>query len=187
MRHLPIAFAILSTLAAPTVALADTYTFSISTAPSSMGSPATSFVARGTLTGTPTPVMTPTLALTRVTGSAQGYAFTGIVPLGLFSGFTYDNLLFTDPSVQHVDGKGVLLYLNSPIGTSIAHVYDNAGYHVDIFDPNDPRDVTPFAIDTFSLTPSPTTPSVPEPSTFALLGSGALGLLGAARRKLASN
>ncbi len=110
MRHLPIAFAVLPAFAAPVAAHADTYTFSISTAPSSMGSPATSFVASGTLTGTPTSVMPPTLTLTGVTGSAQGYAFTGVVPLGLLSGFTYDNLLFTDPNVQHVDAKGVLLY-----------------------------------------------------------------------------
>ncbi|GAC1366340.1 MAG: hypothetical protein NVSMB3_15060 [Acidobacteriaceae bacterium] len=183
MRHLSLAFALLASVAAPLAAHADTYSFVISTGSSSMGSPATTFLASGTLTGTPTSVTPPTLTLTSVTGSAQGYAFTGIVPLGMTSSFTYDNLLFTDPNARHVDANGVLLYLNSPIGTSIAHVYDNAGYHVDVFDPADPGDVTPFAIDSFTLIPS--TSSVPEPSTLTLLATGALGLFSAARRKLA--
>src|SRR5260370_29841853 len=62
------------------------------------------------------------------------------------------------------------LPISSPIGTSLAHVYNNGAYHVDIFDPNDPVDITPFAIDTFSLTPN----AVPEPSSWLLLGTGIL-------------
>lgn len=180
MRHLPLAFAVLATLAAPVAVRADSYSFTISTSPSSMGSPATTFIARGILTGTQTSVTPPTLALTGVTGFAQGYTFTGVVPLGTATSFTYDNLLFTDPNVAHVDASGVLLYLNSSIGTSVAHVYNSAGYHVDVFDLKEPGDITPFAITTFTINPS----GVPEPSTLALLGTGALGLLGAARRKL---
>ena len=65
--------------------------------------------------------------------------------------------------------------------TGSAHVYEGAsGYQVDVFDPNDPADLTPFSIGSFTLNPS----SVPEPSTLALLGTGALGMLGAVRRRL---
>lgn len=179
MRHLPIAFAVLATLAVPAAVRADTYSFSISTAPSSTGSPAANFVASGTLTGNATSATPPTLALTGVTGSAQAYVFSGITPIGTTNSFAYDNLLFTSANATHVDANGILLYLTSSAGTSLAHVYNSAGYHVDVFDPRDPGDITPFAIDTFTLTPS----AVPEPSTLALLGTGALGLFGTLRRR----
>ncbi len=179
MRHLALAFAAFATLSIHHLALADTYSFNISTDPSSMGSPAASFNASGTLTGTPLTLKPPTITLTGVTGSAQGYTFTGIVPLGTPTTFNYDNLLYTDPSAIHVDASGVLLFMSSAAGISLAHVYDNGGYHVDVFDPKDPGDVTPFAIQTFTIA---TFSAVPEPSTLALLGTGALTLLGAARR-----
>jgi len=181
MRKLPIALTVLSIFAAPLAAHADSYTFSISTGPSTGGSPAASFVASGTLTGTAS-AAPPALTLTGVTGSAQGYVFTGVVPLGTANSFTYDNLLYTSPSARHVDTNGVLLFLSSSVGTSLAHVYDNNGYHVDVFDPREPGDVTPFNIQSFDITPA----AVPEPSTLALLGTGALGVLGAVRRRLFS-
>ena len=130
-------------------------------------------MASGTLTGTP--VSASTLTLTDVTGSAQGYAFTGVVPLGSVTGIAYDNLLYTNPGVDHVDATGILLDLNSPIGTSLAHVYDTAaGYRVDVYDPHDLADGTPFTIGSFTLTPS----AVPEPSTLALLGTGRARVVG---------
>lgn len=183
MRHLPLALAVLATVAAPVAAHADTYDFTISTSQSSLMSPATSFVATGTLTGDPISSQPPTINLTGVTGAAQNYTFTGVVPLGAATGFTYDNLVFTDANARHVDGNGVLLYLtygSYATGSTLAHVYDSStGYHVDIFDLAEPVDVTPFAIDRFDLNPS----TVPEPSTLALLGTGALGLCGAIRRR----
>lgn len=183
MRKPPIALTVLSIFAAPLAAHADSYTFSISTGPSTGGSPAASFVASGTLTGTSASAAPPALTLTGVTGSAQGYVFTGVVPLGTANSFTYDNLLYTSPSARHVDTNGVLLFLSSSVGTSLAHVYDNNnGYHVDVFDPREPGDVTPFNIQSFDITPA----AVPEPSTLALLGTGALSVLGAVRRRLSS-
>ena len=167
----------LALLAASTLAAhADSYTFTISTGSTST-TPGTTFVVSGTLTGTPSTIPG-ALDLTGVTGSGQGYQFTGVVPLGTDNSFTYDNLLFTAPNAIHVDGEGVLLYLSSSIGTSLAHVYDNDGYHVDVFDPNDPGDITPFTIETFELTPI----AVPELPTFVMLGTGAVGLLMFARR-----
>ncbi len=167
---------------APIAALADSYTFNISTGSSSGGAAPATFTASGTLTGTVNTVSPPTLFLTNVTGFAQGYAFTGIAPLSTPAGFTFDNLVFTDPAARHVDANGVLLYLDSPVGTSLAHVYDTtSGYQVDVFDPRDPGDITPFSIQTFDLNPS----TVPEPASLALMGTGALAALGVVRRRLA--
>jgi hypothetical protein len=164
-----------STLAAR----ADSYTFTISTGSTST-TPGTTFVVSGTLTGTPVPSnpSNPAIELTSITGASQGYNFTGVVPLGADTSFVYDNLIFTNPNAPHVDALGDLLTLTSPIGTSLAHVYNNGTYHVDVFDPNDPVDITPFAIDSFVLTPTPN--AVPEPSSWLLLGTGLLAFAAAA-------
>jgi hypothetical protein len=166
-----------STLAAH----ADSYTFTISTGPTST-TPGTTFVVSGSLTGTLnlSNPSNPAIDLTSITGAGQGYAFTGVVPLGANPSIAYDNLILTNPSAAHVDALGDLITLTSPIGTSLAHVYNNGTYHVDVFDPNDPVDITPFAIDSFSLTPS----AVPEPSSWLLLGIGILAFALAATSKL---
>jgi hypothetical protein len=162
-------------------ARADSYTFTISTGSTST-TPGTTFVVSGTLTGTLnlSNPSNPAIDLTSITGAGQGYTFTGVVPLGANPSIAYDNLIFTDPSATHVDALGDLITLTSPIGTSLAHVYNNGAYHVDVFDPNDPVDITPFAIDSFSLTPS----AVPEPSSWLLLGTGILAFATAAACKL---
>jgi PEP-CTERM motif len=183
MRLSSCACALSAVLAATLTATAhaDTYNFVISTGSTST-TPGTTFVASGTLTGTVDPGNPAALDLASVTGGAQGYSFTGIVPTGSNSNFTYDNLLFTDPNALHVDNQGILLTLNSPIGVSLARVFEtNGNYEVDVVDPNDPGDITPFAIDSFTLEPSS---SVPEPSTLTLIGTGLLGAFGALRRKL---
>jgi PEP-CTERM motif len=135
----------------------------------------------GTLTGHPDPSDPSAIILDNVTGAGQGYTFTGVVPLGGNHSFLYDNVLYTNPTATHVDSEGVLLYLTSAGGTSLAHTYDKGGYHVDVSDPHDPGDVTPFAVDTFTISPAP----VPEPQTLLLLGTGILGLAAAAKRKFA--
>ena len=170
-------------LLGPVAAHADTYNFTISTGTSQSGVPGTVFQANGTLTGSASSSVPSALNLTGVTGSAEGYSFAGIAPLGLSTGFSYDNLLYTSPNAAHVDATGILLdmvNLSNPVGTSLAHVYDNGQYHVDVFDPGDPGDITPFTIDSFNLQPIPT---VPEPSTLALMGTGALGMLRALRHR----
>ena len=170
----------LSTLAAR----ADSYTFTISTGPTS-STPGTTFTVSGTLSGTAnfSNPANPAIDLTSITGAGQGYNFTGVVPLGADTSFAYDNLIFTNPNAIHVDSLGDLLTLSSPIGTSLAHVYNNGTYHVDVFDPNDPVDITPFAIDSFILTPTPS--AVPEPSSSLLFGTGIFAFaLAAATRKI---
>lgn len=178
------AFALL--LASTVAARSDTYTFIISTGSTST-TPGTTFMVSGTLTGTPVPSSpsNPAIELTSITGASQGYNFTGVVPLGAVPTISYDNLVFTDPNATHVDALGDLLTLSSPIGTSLAHVYNNGSYHVDVFDPNDPVDITPFTIDSFVLTPTPTT--VPEPSSWPLIATGILTLAFAATRKRLPN
>jgi hypothetical protein len=178
LRFLAISAIVAATLTA--TAYADTYSFTISTGSTST-TPGTTFTASGTLTGTPDNSIASALNLTSVTGGAQGYDFTSIVPIGSNSSFTYDNLLFTNPNALHVDTEGILLNLTSSIGTSLAHVYETGGqYEVDVLDPRDPGEVTPFAIDSFTLVPS----SVPEPSTLALMGTGIFAAIGVFRRRL---
>jgi hypothetical protein len=175
MRTNSLALIFSALLAASTVvAHADTYTFTISTG-STATTPATTFGVSGSLTGTPDPMVPGAIVLSDISGSGQGYEFTGVVPLGANTNFTYDNLLFTNPSAIHVDQEGVLLYLNSMAGTSLGHVYYTSGYHVDVIDPNDPSDITPFSIDTFVIN-APVT-AIPEPSTYVLLATGLAGLL----------
>jgi hypothetical protein len=178
IRVLCLAASALLTASALT-ARADSYTFTISTGSTST-TPGTTFIVNGTLTGTLnlTNPSNPAIDLTSITGAGQGYTFTGVVPLGANSTIAYDNLIFTDPSAIHVDALGDLITLTSPIGTSLAHVYNNGAYHVDVFDPNDPVDITPFAIDTLTLTPTPS--AVPEPSTWPLLATGILAFAAAA-------
>ena len=185
MRIRTLCLAASAFLAASTLAArADSYTFTISTGSTST-TPGTTFTVSGTLNGTLnlSNPSNPAIDLTSITGAGQGYTFTGVVPIGANSSIAYDNLVFTNPTAAHVDAFGDLLTLSSPIGTSLAHVYNNGAYHVDIFDPNDPVDITPFAIDSFILTPTPS--AVPEPTSWLLLGTGILAFVfAAATRKL---
>lgn len=189
---------LLAFLAAAATALhADTYNYSIS-AGAANNDPAYNFNASGTFSGPTDPYNSAGLDLTGITGSANGYDFTGVVSPGVADsqtpttqyGFTFDNVVYPS-AAAHVDDLGLLLYLSSPMGTSLAHVYytgitaeNPAGYVVDVIDPNEPGAATPFSVATslgvrrFSLMRVAATPTpVPEPSTVAMLltGVGALG------------
>jgi hypothetical protein len=134
----------------------------------------------GTLTGKPDPRIPSAIDLTSVAGSGQEYGFTGIVLLGTDHTNPYNDLLHTPPTAKHADSEEDPLYLDNSVGIGgLAHVYDNDGYHVEVFDPHDSVDITPLTIGSFRLTPI----AIPEPSSLMLLGIGILSLAAIARRR----
>jgi hypothetical protein len=179
-----VCFAVLGLLvAAPAALHADSYSYDIVT------SGAAPMTVSGTFNG-PTDQYNPAATdVTSITGSASSYNFVGVVDPGntdtkttsMYNDITFDNVIYPG-SGPHADPNGLLLYLDSPAGTSLAHVYYTAanGYQVDVFDPNDPGANTPFsivgntfAVSRFSLVRVAAPPSaVPEPSTWLLLGTG---------------
>jgi hypothetical protein len=184
--------------AAATTALhADTYRYQI-LASAANGDPALNFTASGTFSGPVDPYTSAAIDVTGITGNANGYDFAGVVSPGTTNsqtpatqfGFTFDNVLFPANGSTHVDSLGILMYLNSPLGASLAHVYDTGGgYLVDVIDPNEPGASTPFTVvaslgvRNFAVTATPVAP-IPEPSNLLLFGSGAIALGVSLRRRL---
>lgn len=190
-------FLLLATLAAAPLALrADSYDYIINAAAAN-GDPSMTFTASGTMTGPADPYNSAGVDVTAITGSASGYDFQGVVDPGTTNtktpgsafGFTFDNVLYPANNVPHADDIGFLLYLSSPLGTSLAHVYytgvtaqNPGGYEVDVVDPNEPGASTPFgvanpfSVSRFTVTRAPS--AVPEPTSLWLLGTGLAGLTG---------
>lgn len=196
MKKLTLSLALVSVLAAPIPLVASSFSFLISTSAAN-NDPASIFVASGTLSGPADPFVNNAFDITAITGSANGYDFLGVVNPGTTNsqttntafGFTFDNVLYING--PHADTDGFLLYLDSPIGTSIAHVYytgvtaqNPGGYEVDVVDPNDPGAITPFAIQSFTVVGLAGGPTVPEPGTLVLFGTGVAGLAGLVRRRI---
>lgn len=206
MLSKPFLIALLAVFLTPLTVHADTYDYIINAAAAN-GDPSYNFTAAGTMTGPVDPFNSNAVDVNAITGSANGYDFQGVVDpgatntqtLGNEFGFTFDNVLFPATGAAHTDGDGFLLYLDSPLGTSLAHVYytgvtgqNPGGYEVDVVDPNEPGATTPFGVSTpfsvsrFSIARA--VPSaVPEPSSLWLLATGFVCLAGLAmRQRLAS-
>ena len=197
----------LALAASPLLLRADTYNFNItagpqsSTLPGGKVDPSQLLTIAGTLSGPADPTLAGGFDITSITGGASGdqfaYSFAGVVAPGTtnsqtpgsFAGYTFDNVLHTGGGLL-TSTDGFLVYLDSSLGQSLAHVFatsspSNNGfpYEVTVSDPGDPSVATPFAITSFTVSPS----AVPEPSTLALLATGALGGVGALRRRLSAS
>jgi hypothetical protein len=168
-----------STLAASNVAgHADTYNFIVFAAATSTAQGPTFDIA--TPTGKRYPRIPSAVDLTSVTSSGQEYGFTGVILLGTdHHTKAHNDLLYIHPTTQHVDSEEDLLYLDSSVGISPAHLYNNDGYPAEVFDPHDSVEITPFTIGFFRLTPI----AIPEPYSLMLFGIGILSLAAIARRR----
>ena len=153
---------------------ADTYNFIVIAAATPITQGPTFNI--GTPTGKRYSRIPSAIDLTSVTSSGQGYGFTGVILLGTdHHTNAHNDLLDIHPTTQHIDSEEDLLYLDSSVGISPAHLYDNDGYPAKVFDPH-----TPFTIGVFRLTPM----AIPEPSSLMLLGIGILSLAALARRRV---
>jgi len=166
-------FALPATLALVTLAAhADTFDWTLTGPSASLGG--FSVTGSGTLTAT-APTSGDAWVITAITGTADGSNITG---LSTFEGS--DNLLFPATTYLNTDGLGFSL----ANGTNVNVFSFYAPGSTDITPGNNYGEIVStasFGVGTFSLTENS---PVPEPSTFALLGTGLLGAAGAVRRKL---
>lgn len=199
----PALFVAFASMLLPITARADSYDFTIQAGPQSNPStdPAQQLSISGTLSGPADGSVLNAFDITSITGGAAGqsfgYTFTGVVNPGTtnahtpgqFDGYSFDNVLYNANTTTgpYTSTNGFLVYLDSSLGQSLAHVFYTGGaqypYEVDLTDPNDPTINTPFSITSFTVTPS----AVPEPGTMLLLATGALSGAGVLRRRFSSS
>jgi hypothetical protein len=166
MRYSPLlsSLALLSALAIPVAAHADTFDFS---ATGSSGS----FSGSGTLTASSQG------GGAYLISGITGTGVTGLIAPGGFNG--NDNLLFP-AATPALDAHGFSFTdVNGPDHFDVNIFNDGSGYFAFLNDEDNFSQTVPVS---FTLAAS----AVPEPSTFILLGTGILGLAGATRRKFLS-
>lgn len=172
-----LALAVLSS----TPMFADTFNFSFTGNSSVSGIPGTPFSGSGQFetqaTSTPDQYL-----IVGVTGMTGGSVITNILAPGSY-GFNDNFLFFTDgDTTASLDNSGVSYRLANGVLVNLFLGVPNQ-YQQTLFGSTSDGLVIEAQTAPISITPA-NAPAVPEPGTFALLGTGALGMLSMARRKL---
>lgn len=115
--------------------------------------------------------------ITGVTGTTNGKAISGVEPVG--GTFGNDNLLFYNSAASptYFDLDGVTYALST--GAQV-NLFYKSGYNEYLLRAGGDS----FLLDHASISVAPVSSPVPEPGSLALLGTGALGLLGMARGRV---